>query len=69
MPDSPREEVVPVRAEPRADAEQVTQVLRGEPLDVEERVDGWLVFGRPTTIRGGCATRCSAAKGLRLDDP
>jgi cell wall-associated NlpC family hydrolase len=41
MPDSPREEVVPVRAEPHADAEQVTQVLRGEPLDVEERVDGW----------------------------
>jgi gamma-D-glutamyl-L-lysine dipeptidyl-peptidase len=41
MPDSPREEVVPVRAEPRADAEQVTQVLRGEPVDVEERVDGW----------------------------
>ena len=29
MPVSPREEVVPLRAEPREDAEQVTQVLRG----------------------------------------
>jgi cell wall-associated NlpC family hydrolase len=34
-------EVAPVRAEPRDDAEQVTQVLRGEPLTVEERRDGW----------------------------
>jgi cell wall-associated NlpC family hydrolase len=41
MPDSPREEVVPVRAEPSDEAEQVTQVLRGEPLSVEERRDGW----------------------------
>jgi cell wall-associated NlpC family hydrolase len=30
-----------VRAEPRDDAEQVTQVLAGEPLTVEERRDGW----------------------------
>jgi cell wall-associated NlpC family hydrolase len=30
-----------VRAEPRDDAEQVTQALRGEPLRVEERRDGW----------------------------
>lgn len=34
-------EVAPVRAEPRDDAEQVTQALRGEPLRVEERRDGW----------------------------
>ena len=34
-------EVAPVRAEPRDDAEQVTQALRGEPLTVEERRDGW----------------------------
>jgi len=34
--------VAPVRAEPRDDAEQVTQVVRGEPLVVEEeREDGW----------------------------
>ncbi|HEX9415186.1 MAG TPA: NlpC/P60 family protein [Gaiellaceae bacterium] len=30
-----------MRAEPRDDAEQVTQALRGEPLVVEERRDGW----------------------------
>jgi gamma-D-glutamyl-L-lysine dipeptidyl-peptidase len=34
-------EVAPVRAEPRDDAEQVTQALRGEPLRVAERRDGW----------------------------
>jgi hypothetical protein len=34
-------DVAAVRAEPRDDAEQVTQVLRGEPLDVEEPRDGW----------------------------
>jgi len=33
--------LAPVRAEPRDDAEQVTQVLAGEPLTVEERHDGW----------------------------
>jgi cell wall-associated NlpC family hydrolase len=30
-----------VRAEPRDDAEQVTQVLAGEPVTVEEEQDGW----------------------------
>jgi len=34
-------DVAPVRAEPRDDSEQVTQVLGGEPLTVEERRDGW----------------------------
>src|SRR6266568_7391814 len=33
--------VAPVRAEPDDDSEQVTQALRGEPLAVEERRDGW----------------------------
>jgi gamma-D-glutamyl-L-lysine dipeptidyl-peptidase len=41
LPTSAREAVVPVRAEPREDAEQVTQVLHAEPLSVEERRDGW----------------------------
>jgi cell wall-associated NlpC family hydrolase len=36
-----RVDVAPVRAEPRDDAEQVTQALRGEPLRVEERRHGW----------------------------
>jgi cell wall-associated NlpC family hydrolase len=30
-----------VRAEPRDDAEQVTQVLAGEPVTIEEQRDGW----------------------------
>ena len=34
-------DVAPVRAEPADGAEQVTQALRGEPLRVEERRDGW----------------------------
>jgi cell wall-associated NlpC family hydrolase len=33
--------VAPVRAEPRDDAEQVTQALQGEPLRVEERSEDW----------------------------
>ena len=33
--------VAPVHAEPDAASEQVTQALRGEPLTVEERRDGW----------------------------
>jgi len=35
-------EIAPVRAEPSDEAEQVTQALRGEPLQVEERRDGWV---------------------------
>jgi cell wall-associated NlpC family hydrolase len=34
-------DVAPVHAEPDEAAEQVTQALRGEPLQVEERRDGW----------------------------
>jgi gamma-D-glutamyl-L-lysine dipeptidyl-peptidase len=34
-------EIASVRAEPSEEAEQVTQALRGEPLRVEERRDGW----------------------------
>jgi cell wall-associated NlpC family hydrolase len=30
-----------IRAAPRDDAEQVTQALRGDPLEVSERRDGW----------------------------
>ncbi len=40
----PREiqlEVAPIHAQPDASSEQVTQALRGEPLTVEERHDGW----------------------------
>ena len=45
----------PVRAEPDEAAEQVTQALRGEPLEVEERRDGWArirtAYGYPGWIR------------------
>ena len=34
-------DVAPIRAAPDDDAEQVTQALRGEPLSIEERRDGW----------------------------
>jgi cell wall-associated NlpC family hydrolase len=33
--------VAPLRAEPRDDAEQVTQLLPGEPVEVEELRGGW----------------------------
>lgn len=48
-------DVAPLRAEPRDDAEQVTQVLRGELLDVESRRDGWAAvrtsYGYPGWVR------------------
>ncbi len=34
-------DVAPIHAEPDAGSEQVTQALRGEPLFVHERCDGW----------------------------
>ncbi len=33
--------LTPVRAEPREDAEQVTQLLPGEPVEVVSEADGW----------------------------
>jgi gamma-D-glutamyl-L-lysine dipeptidyl-peptidase len=35
-------QLTPVRADPRDDAEQVTQLLPGEPFTAGERRDGWL---------------------------
>ena len=35
-------DVAPIHAEPDSESEQVTQALRGEPLTVEERRDGWV---------------------------
>lgn len=44
-----------LRAEPRDDAEQVTQALRGDPLAVEEQREGWArvttAYGYPGWIR------------------
>ena len=50
-------DVAPVRAEPRDDAEQVTQALRGEPMRVDEVRDGWArvrtAYDYPGWIRRG----------------
>ena len=47
--------VAPVRAQPRDDAEQVTQALAGEPLDVERLDRGWAfvrtAYGYPGWVR------------------
>jgi gamma-D-glutamyl-L-lysine dipeptidyl-peptidase len=49
--------LTPVRAEPRDDAEQVTEVLPGEPFTVEETRDGWArirtAYDYPGWIRAG----------------
>jgi cell wall-associated NlpC family hydrolase len=48
-------DVAPVRAEPDDGAEQVTQVLAGEPLAVESRAGGWVrvrtTYGYPGWMR------------------
>jgi gamma-D-glutamyl-L-lysine dipeptidyl-peptidase len=49
--------VAPLRAEPRDDAEQVTQALRSEPLRVEETRGEWMrvvtAYGYPGWILAG----------------
>jgi gamma-D-glutamyl-L-lysine dipeptidyl-peptidase len=48
-------QVAAVRAEPRDDAERVTELLHGEPVHVEERRDGWArirtVYDYPGWVR------------------
>jgi cell wall-associated NlpC family hydrolase len=48
-------EVASIRAEPSDDAEQVTQALRGDRLDVRERAGGWArvatSYGYPGWVR------------------
>jgi gamma-D-glutamyl-L-lysine dipeptidyl-peptidase len=48
-------EVASIRAQPRDDAEQVTQALRGDPLVVGDQQDGWAqvrtAYGYPGYIR------------------
>jgi gamma-D-glutamyl-L-lysine dipeptidyl-peptidase len=45
-------ELTPVLAEPSADAEQVTELLPGEPLTVEENRDGWAHIRTAYDYRG-----------------
>jgi cell wall-associated NlpC family hydrolase len=53
-------ETAPVRAEPHEESEQVTQLLRDEPVVVEEKVDGWArirtAHDYPGWIREGALT-------------
>jgi len=57
-------EVAPIRSAPRDDAEQVTQALRGEPLEVGRREGGWVevttTYGYPGWMR---------EEALSEDDP
>ena len=50
-------ETAPVRAEPHDESEQVTQVLRDEPVFVEEKADGWArirtAYDYPGWVREG----------------
>jgi hypothetical protein len=59
------EDVAPVRAEPRDEAEQVTQALRGEPLAVEETHGDWTrvrtAYDYPGWIR---TVHLRAARGI-----
>ena len=53
-------DVAPLHAEPDASSEQVTQALRGEPLAVAERRDGWVsvttAYGYPGWVAADALT-------------
>jgi gamma-D-glutamyl-L-lysine dipeptidyl-peptidase len=63
-------DVAALRAEPRDDAEQVTQALRGEPLRVEERRDGWALvrtaYDYPGWVREEALSGDPVAEARRL---
>ncbi len=63
--------VAPIHADPDASSEQVTQALRGEPLTVRERRDGWArvqtAYGYPGWIAEGALT--AAPPGEWLPEP
>jgi len=63
--------VASVRAQPGDDAEQVTQLLPGEPVDVEIEVDGWArvltCYAYPGWVRSEALEPGDAA--LRPDHP
>ena len=62
-------EVAPLRAEPRDDAEQVTQALRGEPLEVEERRDGWARVRTAYDYPAGCESSRRSSARRRTSTP
>lgn len=68
-------ELTPVRAAPADDAEQVTQVLPGEPLAVDEERDGWArvrtAYDYPGWVRADALGGAEDPRWLdaRADDP
>ena len=60
-------DVAAVRAEPREDAERVTELLRGEPVTVEERRDGWVRI-RTTYDYPGWVREDALDRGEPLDE-
>ena len=64
-------ELAPLRAEPDESSEQVTQILRGEPLSIEDRRDdGWLrartAYDYPGWIRAEALAGDPLAEARRL---
>lgn len=53
-------EIAPLHAEPSSASEQVTQALRGEPLLVEERCNGWARVVTAYDYRGWIAADAPA---------
>ena len=68
-------EVAPIRAEPDEASEQVTQALRGEPLTVDERREGWArvrtAYDYPGWIRDDALERAADGEWIvrRDGDP
>ena len=70
-------DVTALRAEPRDDAERVTEALPGEPLTVEETRDGWArvrtAYDYPGWLRedalGGEPDPAWLERGTHTDDP
>jgi gamma-D-glutamyl-L-lysine dipeptidyl-peptidase len=63
-------DVAPLRAEPDASSEQVTQALRGEPLIVVEYQDGWArvttAYGYPGWVEASAISDTPACDWLPL---
>lgn len=63
-------DAAPLRAGPHESEEQVTQALRGEPLQVEERRDGWArvvtAYGYPGWIESAALAHEPAGAWLPL---
>lgn len=57
-----RVDVEPLRARASHESEQVTQALRGEPLRVEERCDGWIRVVTAYDYRGWIAAGALSAE-------